>query len=64
MVKKNSTFWNVPVPMPLNDALERILVRNAHATKSAFIRDAVRKELRKYGVTEKDLLKSEGTKDG
>jgi len=34
-------------------------VRNAHATKAAFIRDAVRKELRKYGVTEKDLLKPE-----
>lgn len=54
--RKDSTYWNVPVPKPLNDALEKILLRNAHATKAAFIRDAVRKELRKYGVTERDFL--------
>ena len=59
VTKKENTFWNVPVPKPLNDALEKILMRNAHATKAAFIRDAVRKELSKYGVTEKDLLTPE-----
>ena len=56
---KKMERWNVPVPRPLNSALERILLRNAHASKAAFIRDAVRKELSKYGVTEKDLLEPE-----
>ena len=39
------TFWNIPVPKPLDDAVEKIVETDRHASKSEFIRDAVRKEL-------------------
>ena len=38
-------FWNIPVPKPLDEAVEDIVARDMHASKSEFVRDAVRKEL-------------------
>jgi len=50
MVKKRDiTYWNVPVPKPLNEALEKALGKKMHMTKAEFIRDAVRRELERTG---------------
>lgn len=49
--RKDMTYWNVPVPKPLNDALEKAIVRDWHPTKADFIRDAVRKKLTDMGIS-------------
>jgi len=50
MVKKRDiTYWNIPVPKPLNEALEKALAKKMHMTKAEFIRDAVRRELERTG---------------
>ena len=49
MVKKEVTFWNVPVDRPLNDALEEAVALDWHRTKSEFIRGAVRNKLEQMG---------------
>lgn len=38
-------FWNIPVPKPLDEAVEEIVSKDMHASKSEFVRDAVRREL-------------------
>jgi len=43
------TYWNIPVPKPLNDALEAAIKRDWHRTKTEFIRELVRRELEKRG---------------
>ena len=45
------TYWNIPVPKPLNDALEAAIKRDWHRTKTEFIRELVRRELRKMGYS-------------
>jgi len=46
---KDVTYWNIPVPRLLDQALEEAIKRNWHRTKAEFIRDLVRQELKKRG---------------
>jgi len=51
MTQKNSSnrAWNIPVPAPLDDALEEYVRLNAHMSKAEAIRDAVRRMLEERG---------------
>jgi hypothetical protein len=46
---KDVTYWSVPVPRALNDALEAAIKRDWHRTKTEFIREVVRRELERLG---------------
>jgi Arc/MetJ-type ribon-helix-helix transcriptional regulator len=37
--------WNIPVPKLLDEALEEAVKKQTYATKSDFVRDAVRRRL-------------------
>jgi metal-responsive CopG/Arc/MetJ family transcriptional regulator len=39
------TYWNIPVPKRLDQALEEAIRGNWHRTKSEFIRELVRRAL-------------------
>lgn len=43
-------IWNLQVPRPLDEAVEKAILSNFHLTKSEFIRDAVRKRLEEIGI--------------
>ncbi len=45
--KARGVFWSVKVPPPLNSQLDRYIIQDAFATKSEFIRQAVRDKLLK-----------------
>lgn len=45
--KSRGVFWSVKVPPRLNDQLDRYIILDAFATKSEFIRQAVRDKLLK-----------------
>ena len=47
--KERLVFWNVPVPKPLDRALEEALRRDWCRTKAEFIREAVRRRLEELG---------------
>jgi metal-responsive CopG/Arc/MetJ family transcriptional regulator len=47
--EKDITYWNIPVPKLLDEALEAAIKRNWHRTKTEFIRELVRRELEKRG---------------
>ena len=49
MRKKNKTNWNIPVPVALDDALEKAVQLDTHSTKSDFVRDVVRRRLEEMG---------------
>lgn len=51
--KQEVAVWNLQVPKPLDDALDRVIVANWHRTKAEFIRDAVREKIAKLGVKPK-----------
>lgn len=57
---KDLTYWNVPVPRPLNRALEEAIRKGTHVSKADFIRDAVRRLLREIGY----LTPKNGEKEG
>jgi Arc/MetJ-type ribon-helix-helix transcriptional regulator len=48
--KGGITYWNVPVPKPLDEALEEAIKQDWHRTKTEFIREVVRKELERMGL--------------
>jgi len=48
--RRSITYWNVPVPRSLNEALEKALEIDTHISKADFIRDAVRRELERMGL--------------
>jgi len=52
MVKRRLKFWKVPVTPLLDELLEKAIERNAHVSKSDFIREAVREKLYKMGLME------------
>jgi hypothetical protein len=52
MAKRRLTFWKVPVTPMLDEMLEKAVERNAHVSKSDFIREAVREKLAKMGFFE------------
>ncbi|MEM0008343.1 MAG: ribbon-helix-helix domain-containing protein [Candidatus Bathyarchaeia archaeon] len=43
------TKWSIPVPKALDEALEEAIKKDTHASKSDFIRDAVRRRLEELG---------------
>jgi Arc/MetJ-type ribon-helix-helix transcriptional regulator len=45
----NKINWNIPVPKPLDEALEEAVEKDTHSTKSDFVRDAVRRRLEEMG---------------
>jgi len=45
-------MWSIPVTQALDEAVEKAVRKNAHVSKSDFIRDAVREKLRKMGFLE------------
>jgi len=53
------TYWNVPVPKPLDEALEEAIQRDWHRTKAEFIRDLVRHALENMGFYPK-MCEKEG----
>ncbi len=50
--RKDITYWNVPVPKALDDAVEEAVRQDMHASKSDLIRDAVRQLLAAMGSSE------------
>jgi Arc/MetJ-type ribon-helix-helix transcriptional regulator len=48
-VGKKLKIWCIPVTPALDEAVEQAVKRNAHVSKSDFVRDAVREKLRKMG---------------
>ena len=48
--KNDLTYWNVPVNIPLNKALEEAIKLAGYRTKTEFIRDAVRRRLEELGI--------------
>jgi len=48
-VAKRKVSWNLDVPIPLDEAVEKVISSNFHLTKSEFIREAVREKLAKQG---------------
>jgi len=43
--KKEVRFWNIPVPVPLDEALEKLIKEDMHISKAEAIREAVRRLL-------------------
>ena len=50
MPRKKYLRWNVPIPKPLDEAVEKALEMDAHVSKADFIRDAVRRMLEQLGL--------------
>ena len=46
MHNQKKTHWNTPVPIELNNKVEQAVNEGNHITKSEFIREAVRKQLK------------------
>ena len=46
MNNQKRTHWNTPVPVELNNKVEQAVIAGNHITKSEFIREAVRKQLK------------------
>ena len=59
--KKNKTNWNIPVPVALDDALEKAVQLDTHSTKSDFVRDVVRRRLEEMGYKPRVFDKQEKT---
>lgn len=59
--RKDVRYWNIPVPKPLNDAVEKAVSQDMHASKSEFVRDAVRVKLRQMGLAMNFAEKEEKT---
>lgn len=47
---KTITYWNIPVPISLNEALEQAICLDTHRTKTEYVRDAVRRMLETQGL--------------
>ena len=50
--RKDLTYWNIPVPRALDQAVEEAVKRGMHVSKSDLVRDAVRRLLREIGIQE------------
>ena len=51
MEKDKVAVWNLQVPKSLDEAVELAVKRDWHKTKAEFIREAVRRELERRGLT-------------
>lgn len=61
--KRRKKRWNIPVPAVLDEAVEKAVELDMHATKSDLIREAVREKLEKMGFRI-EPFKQEKTKGG
>jgi len=52
MERKENAVWNLQVPKPLDEALDKAIALDFHLTKSEFIRAAVREKLAQYNIRE------------
>ena len=59
---KQLVYWNIPVPKPLDKAVEDAVNSDSHVSKSDLIREAVREKLQKMGVKLTVVQPSEETK--
>lgn len=50
--RQDVTYWNIPVPKTLDEAVERAVKIGMHISKSDLARDAVRRLLQEIGVQE------------
>ena len=48
--RKDLTYWNIPVPKALDEAVERAVKKDLHVSKSDLVRDAVRRLLLELGM--------------
>jgi len=48
--RKDMKYWMIPVTPHLDDVLKEAIQRNAHVSKSDFVREAVREKLRRMGL--------------
>jgi Arc/MetJ-type ribon-helix-helix transcriptional regulator len=48
--RKGIVYWNIPVPEPLDMAVENAIKRDMHISKSDLVRDAVRRLLEGMGL--------------
>lgn len=48
--KEKTAVWNIQVPKPLDEAVDKLITQNFHMTKAEFIREAVREKLTKHGI--------------
>lgn len=56
MKNKTMTYWNIPVSKSLDDGLEEAVKKGGYASKSEFVRDAVRRMLEKMGFQERIVI--------
>jgi Arc/MetJ-type ribon-helix-helix transcriptional regulator len=61
--RKDLTYWNIPAPKSLDEAVERAVKAGTHASKSDFVRDAVRRLLRELG-SERNPTQEKETESG
>jgi Arc/MetJ-type ribon-helix-helix transcriptional regulator len=47
------TYWNIPVPVALNEALEQAILLGNYRTKAEYVRNAVRRMLETQGLNKK-----------
>lgn len=62
--RKDRTYWNIPVPMILNAAVEKAILMDMHVTKSDFVRDAVRQKLERMGFESKPFQEHDSKDEG
>ena len=48
--EREIAVWNLHVPKPLDEALDKFIASNFHMTKAEYIREAVRDKLERAGV--------------
>jgi len=56
---EKKVFWNIQVPKPLDAAVEEAVSKDMHASKSEFVRDAVRRKLERIEAREKETQQNE-----
>jgi Arc/MetJ-type ribon-helix-helix transcriptional regulator len=49
MTEQEKAKWILTVPLSLDKAIKEAILKDSHATKSEFIRDAVRRRLEEMG---------------
>ncbi len=47
------TYWNIPVPVALNESLEQAMILGNYRTKAEYVRNAVRRMLETQGLEPK-----------
>jgi len=48
--EKEIAVWNLQVPKPLDEAIDKFIASDFHMTKAEYIREAVREKLKRAGI--------------